>query len=68
MATIPGYFRTKNVGHSESEQGSRNQRRRDRITALLVALGVIALMVLLIWLMSLGGSPPPPDFDSWMMP
>jgi hypothetical protein len=68
MATIPGDVRPQTVGPPDEEKRPRDQLRRDRITAVLVGLGLITFVGLLIWLASLYGSAPRNDYDGWMMP
>lgn len=50
-------------------QWSDKQLRRNRIVAVLVLLGIAALMTLLMWLAAHNGGAPPQQFDYWpMMP
>ena len=51
---------------NNSTPGSE-QLRRDRITAIIVPLIVVALMGLVIYLASLGNGGAPMEFESWPM-
>ena len=69
MATVP--VKSRSHRHTWSNQTTRRDEQllRDRVTAVLVVTGLVALMALVIWLASLGGPvPSAPYFDYWMMP
>jgi hypothetical protein len=55
-------------GPANKPDYDRPQSRRDRIIAVLVIAGLVVIMVLVIWLASLGGAPQAPDIDYRMMP
>lgn len=69
MATVRGHTHTKIDGSSRGECCRESGRRNDRTIAALIVVGMIALIGLVIWLASLGGTAPSGDFsdyDLWM--
>ena len=63
MATAPKGFGRVSGGHGEQRDA---QLRKDRLVGLFALLVIAALMMLLIWLASLGEGPPVDSFP--MMP
>ena len=63
MATAPKGFGTGGPGHG---QESNAQLRRDRVVGMIALIVIAALMLLMIWLASLSGTPPTDTFP--MMP
>lgn len=69
MATVPSRLHTSPQRQFGNNGRSDKQLRRDRITAVLVVTGLLAVLAVVIWLASLSGSVPNDSlFDYWMMP
>ena len=69
MATVPSRLHTSPQPQPGHDGRNDKQLRRDRITAVLVVSGIIALIAMVIWLASLSGSVPNDSFfDYRMMP
>lgn len=69
MATVPSNPRTKTDGLPGNEGRTERELRRDRMIAVLIVAGMIALFGLIIWLAS-GTAPSGEyyDYDLWMGP
>ena len=69
MATVPSRLHTSPQPLLGNNGRSDKQLRRDRVTAVLVVAGLLAVLAVVIWLASLSGSVPNDAlFDYWMMP
>jgi hypothetical protein len=64
----PRSVRAQSLGQHLKDLRSRDQLRRNRVTAMLVLLAILATIGLIIWMASLGGPTPANDVDFWMMP
>jgi hypothetical protein len=68
MATVPSRLHTSPQPQFGNNGRSDKQLRRDRITAVLVVAGLLAVLAAVIWLASLTGSAPNnTPLDYWMM-
>jgi hypothetical protein len=68
MVTHPRSVHAQSLGQHLRELRSRDQLRRNCITAMLMLLAMVAVLGLIIWLASLGEPTPANDVDFWMMP
>lgn len=71
MATVPSNPRTRTNGVTKSDGRGERELRRDRMIAVLIVGGMIALFGAIIWLASLNGVAPSGDYydyDLWMGP
>lgn len=65
MSTVPNNPHKRTHGIPGTD-GRENDMRHDRIIAVLVVVGMLALFGLIIWLASLSSAAPSGDYDFWM--
>ena len=66
MAMLTEKSKIQSSNSPDEERRRRDQHRHDRTVAVLFILGFLAIIALLFWIASLGGTLPPDEYFEFM--